>query len=181
MTVEKVTLEGCLLLKPSVFEDERGSFCEVYNEQQFREKTGLQTNFVQDNQSISKRGTLRGFHLQTGEYGQAKLVRVIEGEVLDVVVDLRKDSPTFKKSYSIQLSADNHLQLFVPQGFAHAFLSLSEKAIFAYKCDNYYHKASEAGIIYNDPQLAIDWHFPAEDLLLSAKDQELPTLENYLG
>lgn len=181
MTVEKVTLEGCLLLKPSVFEDERGSFCEVYNEQQFREKTGLQTNFVQDNQSISKRGTLRGFHLQTGKYGQAKLVRVIEGEVLDVVVDLRKDSPTFKKSYSIQLSADNHLQLFVPQGFAHAFLSLSEKAIFAYKCDNYYHKASEAGIIYNDPQLAIDWHFPAEDLLLSAKDQELPTLENYLG
>lgn len=180
MKVEKTKLSGCLLIEPRVFEDKRGSFCEVYNQQQFRETTGLQTHFIQDNQSVSKRGTLRGFHLQIGEHGQAKLVRVIQGEVLDVVVDLRKDSQTFGKSYSVKLSSSNHLQLFVPRGFGHAFLTLSETAIFGYKCDNQYDKASEAGIIYNDPQLAIDWQFPAEELVLSAKDEELPTLENYL-
>ena len=134
---------------------------------------------MQDNQSISKKGTLRGFHLQKGEHAQAKLVRVIKGEVMDVVVDLREDSETFGETFSIILNEQNNHQLFVPRGFGHAFITISDEAIFAYKCDNYYNKASEAGIIYSDETLNIDWHLPKEQLILSEKDQELPTFEEF--
>ncbi|MFD2698162.1 dTDP-4-dehydrorhamnose 3,5-epimerase [Mesonia sediminis] len=177
MQIEKTNLDGCFLLKPRVFEDERGSFFETFNQQVFEQTTGLNVNFVQDNQSISKYGALRGIHLQTGDHSQAKLVRVIQGEVLDVAVDLRKDSPSFGKSYQVKLNHKNNYQLFIPKGFGHGFVTLSKQAIFAYKCDAYYHKASEAGIIYNDPTLNINWQIPAEELLLSPKDQVLPTLK----
>lgn len=179
MTVEKTPLDGCLLIKPQVFKDDRGSFFESYNHKLFQEKTGLNVNFIQDNQSISQRGALRGIHLQTGENAQAKLVRVVQGEVLDVAVDLRKDSPTFGKTYSIILNEENNFQLFIPKDFGHGFITLSKTAIFAYKCDNYYHKASEAGVIYNDPTLNIDWQLPKEEFILSPKDQEHPTLEEF--
>lgn len=179
MTVEKTPLEGCLLIKPRVFKDERGSFFESYNHQVFQKETGLHLEFIQDNQSISQRGALRGIHLQTGAHAQTKLVRVVQGEVLDVAVDLRKKSPTFGKTYATILNDENNHQLLIPKGFGHGFITLSNKAIFAYKCDNYYHKASEAGVIYNDPSLNIDWMLPKEELILSEKDQELPSLENF--
>ena len=179
MTVEKTPLEGCLLIKPQVFKDDRGSFFESYNHKLFQEKTGLNVDFIQDNQSISQRGALRGIHLQTGENAQAKLVRVVQGEVLDVAVDLRKGSSTFGKTYSIILNEENNFQLFIPKGFGHGFITLSKTAIFAYKCDNYYHKTSEAGVIYNDPMLNIDWQLPKEEFILSPKDQEHPTLEEF--
>lgn len=179
MTVEKTLLEGCLLIKPQVFKDNRGSFFESYNHKIFQERTGLNIDFIQDNQSISQRGALRGIHLQMGDNAQAKLVRVVQGEVLDVAVDLRKGSSTFGKTYSIILNEENNFQLFIPKGFGHGFITLSKTAIFAYKCDNYYHKASEAGVIYNDPTLNIDWQLPKEEFILSPKDQELPTLEEF--
>jgi len=179
MQVEKTPLKDCFLLKPRVFSDDRGSFFESFNEEVFQKETGLKVNFIQDNQSISQLGTLRGFHLQTGEHAQAKLVRVVQGEVMDVVVDLRKDSDTFGETFSTILNDHNNRQLFVPRGFAHAFITLSEEVIFAYKCDNYYHKESEAGIIYNDKHLDIDWHLPQDQLILSEKDQQLPTFEEF--
>jgi dTDP-4-dehydrorhamnose 3,5-epimerase len=140
--------------------------------------TGIQVNFVQDNESASTKGVLRGLHYQTGEHAQAKLVRVIEGVVLDIVVDLRKDSKTYGEQFSIELSASNKMQLFVPKGFAHGFIVLSDTAIFSYKCDNYYNKASEGGIIYNDKHLNIDWELPESQFIISDKDLELPTFEN---
>lgn len=178
LELEKTPLKDCFLLRPSVFIDERGTFCETHNQRQFEEITGLNINFVQDNQSTSTRGVLRGFHFQTGQYAQAKLVRTIVGEVLDVVVDLRPKSSTFKKSYKVVLSRENNLQLFVPAGFAHGFLTLSKTSIFAYKCDKYYNKKSEAGIIWNDPTLDIDWDFPEDEIILSEKDAVLPTFES---
>ncbi|MBQ4820070.1 dTDP-4-dehydrorhamnose 3,5-epimerase [Aquimarina sp. MMG016] len=178
MEIENTYLEGCFVLKPRVFKDERGSFFESFNQKTFQELTGLQTNFVQDNQSISSRGVLRGLHMQVGEYAQAKLVRVIEGEVLDVAVDVRKESKTYGNYFSIVLNDQNNYQLFVPRGFAHGFVTLSERAVFAYKCDNYYHKASESGIIYNDPDLDIDWKLDASEVLLSEKDMELLSLKD---
>lgn len=177
MTVEQTPLKDCLLIKPDVFRDERGSFFESYNHQRFQKETGLEVNFVQDNQSISQKGTLRGLHFQTGKMAQAKLVRTILGEIIDVAVDLRKGSPTFGKTHKSLLSGENNHQLFIPRGFAHGFLVLSETAIFAYKCDNYYDKASEAGIIYNDKTLNIDWDYPEEKLVLSEKDKNLPGFE----
>ncbi len=179
MQIEKTPLKDCLIIKPRVFEDDRGSFFESFNEETFQKETGLEVNFVQDNQSISKKGTLRGFHLQKGEHAQAKLVRVIKGEVMDVVIDLREGSETFGETFSIILNEQNNHQLFVPRGFGHAFITISDEAIFAYKCDNYYNKASEAGIIYSDETLNIDWHLPKEQLILSEKDQELPTFEEF--
>ena len=136
---------------------------------------GLNVSFVQDNQSKSTRGVLRGIHFQQGEYAQAKLVRVLEGSVLDIAVDLRKDSPTFGQWESVVLTGDNHLQFFVPRGFGHGFVVLSEVAVFFYKCDNFYNKASEGGIIYNDPDLNIDWKINTSEVLLSDKDKTLPT------
>ncbi len=180
MQIEKTPLKDCLLITPRVFTDKRGSFFEVYNHKKFIEATGLEIDFVQDNQSSSQYGSLRGLHLQVGDYAQAKLVRVVKGKVYDVAVDLRKDSPSFKKIYGAILSEENNKQLFVPRGFAHGFVSLSEEVVFAYKCDNYYHKASERGIIYNDQDLNIDWKIPREDIILSEKDGELPTLKQFL-
>ncbi|RZS99307.1 dTDP-4-dehydrorhamnose 3,5-epimerase [Aquimarina brevivitae] len=174
MQIEQTYIEGCFILKPSVFKDDRGLFFESFNQKTFEEITGLNINFVQDNQSVSKKGVIRGLHFQKGEFAQAKLVRVIQGEVLDVAVDLRKDSKTFGKHVSVKLNEVNNYQLFVPRGFAHGFITLSEEAIFAYKCDNYYDKASETGILFNDAQLNIDWKMDESQIELSDKDMILP-------
>ena len=176
MEINKTSLPGCYLIKPAIFNDPRGYFFESFNQAKFNEQTGLNIQFVQDNQSFSSYGVLRGLHYQKDEHAQAKLVRVLKGEVLDVAVDLRKESPTFGKHYSILLSAENHLQLFMPRGFAHGFVVLSAEAEFFYKCDNYYNKAAEGGLHYADPSLNIDWQLPANDLLVSDKDAVLPFL-----
>lgn len=170
-------LEGCYLIEPKIIGDERGYFMESFNEKTFEEQVGIKVHFVQDNQSFSKKGVLRGLHYQIGEYAQAKLVRVLEGEVLDVAVDIRPESKTYGKSVSVLLSAENQKQLFIPRGFAHGFIVLSEKAVFFYKCDNFYNKESEGGILYNDNALSIDWKLSEEEFIISEKDQFLPTLE----
>lgn len=164
------------VIEPKVFEDHRGFFCETFNQRVFKEATGLDVNFVQDNESKSTKGVLRGMHFQQGEWAQAKLVRVLQGEVQDVAVDLREGSPTYGKHYSIILSGENRKQLFVPRGFAHGFLVLSDTAVFSYKCDNFYNKASEGGVIYNCPKLAIPWELKDTELKLSEKDLILPGL-----
>jgi dTDP-4-dehydrorhamnose 3,5-epimerase len=162
-----------LIFEPQVWRDERGYFFESYNRKTWQD-AGLEVNFVQDNQARSTQGVLRGLHYQTGEMAQAKLVRAVEGEVFDVAVDLRPDSATYGKWYGILLSAENKRQLFVPRGFAHGYVVLSETAEFAYKCDNYYSKANEGGLRYDDPQLNIDWNFDLTEVLVSEKDRELP-------
>ena len=177
MKVISTSLEGCFVLKPRIYEDDRGYFFESFNQKKFADAIGTKISFVQDNESFSYKGVLRGLHYQTGRYAQAKLVRVIKGRILDVAVDLRKSSSTFGKYFSIELSESNKKQLFIPKGFAHGFLVLSDTAIFSYKCDNFYDKASEAGIIYNDPTLAIDWEFPESKMLLSERDRTLPRLK----
>ncbi|MEO0058485.1 MAG: dTDP-4-dehydrorhamnose 3,5-epimerase [Bacteroidota bacterium] len=171
-------LKGCYILEPKILGDNRGYFLESYNKNVFDIGVQQNINFVQDNQSFSSRGVLRGLHYQTGQYAQAKLVRVLQGEVLDVVVDIRPESDTFGQHVSVLLTADNQHQFFVPRGFAHGFLVLSETATFFYKCDNFYNKDSEGGLIYNDPQLEIDWQFPTENLIISEKDLVQPTLKN---
>jgi dTDP-4-dehydrorhamnose 3,5-epimerase len=171
------TKTGCFILEPKVLRDERGYFMESFNEKTFSEKTGFEVHFVQDNQSFSSKGVLRGLHYQSGAHAQAKLVRVLKGEVLDVAVDIRPDSETYGQYDSVVLSGENQKQFFVPRGFAHGFLVLSETAVFFYKCDNFYNKDSEGGIIFNDPAINIDWQFPVEDLLISEKDRHLPVLE----
>jgi len=176
MKIIKTPLAECFMIKPEVFQDSRGYFLESFNEKSFNEASGLNVHFVQDNQSFSSYGVLRGLHYQRGGHAQAKLVRVLKGEVLDVAVDLRKDSETFGKHFSVLLTEENRLQLFVPRGFAHGFVVLSEHAEFFYKCDNYYNKASEGGLHFNDPQLNIDWQLPASALLVSDKDAVLPFL-----
>lgn len=178
MRVEKTTLQDCFLIHDTLFEDERGYFFESFNAQRFANETGSFVNFVQDNQSRSSKGTLRGLHFQTGEHAQAKLVRVLRGEVLDVAVDLRNGSPTFGQHYSVLLSDTSRTQLFIPRGFAHGFVVLTDTADFFYKCDNYYNKASEGGLIYNDAHLNIDWKLSEESLLISAKDKELPVFNS---
>ena len=181
--MEKIAtpLKDCFILKPKVFEDSRGSFCETFNEQTFKETTGIEVEFVQDNQSISSYGVLRGLHFQKGDMAQAKLVRVVKGSVYDFVVDIRKDSPTFGESFGLELNDENNLQLFVPRGFAHGFIVLSKEAIFSYKCDNYYSKEAEGGIIYNDATLALDWHLPEKDFIISDKDLQLPGFEEAIS
>ena len=176
MEVEKTKLKDCFLIHDTFFGDHRGYFFESFNKQTFLQKTELDVHFVQDNQSRSQRGVLRGLHFQQGEFAQAKLVRVLQGEVLDVAVDLRKSSPTFGEHVAVTLTGESKTQLFVPRGFAHGFVVLSTEAVFFYKCDNYYNKASEGGIIFNDPQIAINWQLAEQDLLLSEKDTLLPTL-----
>lgn len=171
-------LKGCFVLEPKIIVDERGYFMESFNEKTFQENTNQEVHFVQDNQSYSTKGVLRGLHYQTGEHAQAKLVRVLSGEVLDVAVDIRPDSETFGQYVAVILSAENQKQFFVPRGFAHGFLVLSETATFFYKCDNFYNKESEGGIIYNDSKINIDWQFPQSELLISEKDQVQPTLNN---
>lgn len=176
MEIQKTKLEGCVILEPRKFHDDRGFFYESFNEAKFQELTGTKTRFVQDNQSFSTYGVLRGLHAQAGEHAQAKLVRVLKGEVLDVAVDVRKGSPTFGEHVAVRLSAENNLQMFIPRGFLHGFVVLSETAEFFYKCDNYYNKESERGIVYNDPAINIDWLLPHNDLNLSDKDIILPVL-----
>lgn len=175
----KTPFEDLYVFEPTVFEDERGYFFEAFNSRTFEKETGINRPFVQDNQAFSSKGVLRGMHFQTGEYAQAKLVRVLHGEVLDVVVDLRNESPTFGQYFSIVLSASNKKQLYVPRGFAHGYLVCSETAEFFYKCDNFYHQPAEGGIRYDDPDLNIDWQFPSNQLLLSPKDLLLPFFETY--
>jgi dTDP-4-dehydrorhamnose 3,5-epimerase len=179
MIVTETNLAGCFIIEPIVFNDERGSFFESFNKIEFKEKTGLEVEFVQDNQSISHKGVLRGLHFQENEFAQAKLVRVVKGKVLDVVVDLRKESQTFGKSFSIILSGENNKQLFVPRGFAHGFYVLENETIFNYKCDNYYHKEAEKGIRYNDSDLAIDWSLKDEKVILLEKDKQLITFKQF--
>ena len=181
ITVQETILKDCFVIKPHVISDERGYFYESFNLNAFKKATGIDTDFVQDNQSKSSKGVLRGLHFQIGEYEQAKLVRVVKGSVLDVCVDLRPKSETFGKSFSIILDDKKHEQLFVPRGFAHGFHVLEDDTIFSYKCDNFYNKASERGIIYNDPKLNIDWHISkGMNILLSEKDKILPTLDAFL-
>lgn len=179
MTVQTTHLAGCFIITPKVFGDHRGYFFESFNQQLFHELTGVQAEFVQDNVSKSCYGVLRGLHMQLGEHAQAKLVRVSEGRVLDVAVDMRPESPTFGQHVAVELSSENNHQFFIPRGFAHGFAVLSETAVFQYKCDNYYCKAAESGLIYDDPALGIDWQLPAEQVLLSEKDALLPTLEQW--
>lgn len=176
MKVFKTEIDGVFIIEPVVFEDERGYFFESYNQEDLK-KQGIDYNFIQDNQSKSRYGTVRGIHFQKGEYAQAKLVRVLEGKVLDVAVDLRRGSPTFGKHVAVELSAENRRQLMIPRGFGHGFSVLSETAVFAYKCDNVYNKASEGGLRYNDPALGIDWKIDADKAILSEKDKVNPLLE----
>lgn len=170
-------LKGCFILEPQVFEDDRGYFFESYNHEAFCNAIGREVVFIQDNFSFSKKGVLRGLHYQKGEHAQAKLVSVLKGKVQDVVVDIRKDSPTYGQHISIELSSDNKKQLFVPRGFAHGFLVLSETARFFYKCDNYYNKESEEGIRYDDETLGIDWGISMDHLILSERDRSLSPIK----
>lgn len=174
MNLKETGFEGCYLIEPLVFNDERGFFLETFNQEKFQKLTGQQIDFVQDNMSYSFKGVLRGLHYQKGNSSQAKLVHVLHGEVLDVIVDLRQNSKTFGQHLKILLSQENKKQLFIPRGFAHGFLVLSENALFSYKCDNFYNREEEAGIIYNDPTLNIDWGRDLKDLKLSDKDLLLP-------
>lgn len=176
MEVIRCTICDALIIEPKVFGDERGYFFESFNAKEFEQKTGVKTLFVQDNESKSKYGVLRGLHFQKGEYAQSKLVRVVEGRVLDVAVDIRRGSPTFGQYVSVELSAENKRQFFVPRGFAHGFVVLSPSATFQYKCDNLYAPHAEGAIIWNDPTIAIDWGIKAEDVVLSPKDMLHPTL-----
>ena len=171
MTVTETKLKGCFIIEPVKYVDSRGYFMESFNEKTFNDLTETNTHFVQDNQSYSTRGVLRGLHAQAGDYAQAKLVRALSGSVLDIVVDVRKNSPTFGEWSSHILSAENNLQLYVPRGFLHGFLVLSETASFFYKCDNFYNKESECGVHPLDKDLAIDWQIPVEEMILSDKDQ----------
>mgnify|MGYP006147684505 CR=1 FL=1 len=178
MIFKETKLKGCFIIEPKIIKDERGYFMESYNEKTFNQGIGQEVTFVQDNQSFSTKGVLRGLHYQCGEHAQAKLVRVLQGEVLDVAVDLRPDSETFGQYETILLSAENQTQFFVPRGFAHGFLVLSETATFFYKCDNFYNAASEGGLKYNDETVNINWNFPTSELIISEKDQLLPNLIN---
>ena len=178
MEVIKTAIDGVMIIEPKVFADSRGYFFESYNKQRFNEATGLDIDFVQDNQSKSCYGVLRGLHFQKPPYAQSKLVRCVRGKVLDVAVDIRKSSPTFGKYVAVELTEDNHRQLFIPHGFAHGFVVLSEEAIFQYKCDNFYHKESEGAIAWNDPEINIDWTIPFDDVMLSDKDKVNPSLKD---
>ena len=181
MQIEYTPIEGCFIIHDTFFGDSRGYFFESFNRNTFLEKTGVAIDFVQDNQSQSGKGVLRGLHFQHGEFAQAKLVRVLSGTVLDVAVDLRKDSKTFGQHVAVELSGESRTQFFVPRGFAHGFVVLSEQATFFYKCDNYYYKAAEGGIAYNDPDLGVDWKLSADELFLSDKDKELPLLKDCIN
>lgn len=174
MEVIKAPIEGLFVIKPKVFFDSRGYFFESYSKRDFESNIGFGVDFVQDNQSKSTRGVIRGMHFQKGEYAQAKLVRCIQGRVLDVALDLRKGSPTYGRHFSIELSDENNCEFFIPRGFAHGFAVLSDEAVFQYKCDNYYKPDQEGGISPIDPSLAIDWKINLEEAILSDKDLSLP-------
>ena len=179
MKITESPIKGCFIIRPAVFEDHRGYFYESFNQRVLTEAIGYAPQFVQDNQSKSVYGVIRGLHLQLGDYAQAKLVRAISGELLDIVVDVRPESPQFGQHFALVLSAENKTQLYIPRGFAHGFAVLSATATIHYKADNYYHQEAESGILYNDPELGIDWQVPAEKVITSAKDLELPTLAEF--
>ena len=177
MNVVRTDIEGLVIIEPRLFQDQRGYFFESFSEREFASKVAS-VEFVQDNESKSSYGVLRGLHFQKPPYAQAKLVRVVKGKVLDVAVDLRKDSPTFGKYVAMELSEENHRQMFIPRGFAHGFSVLSEEVIFQYKCDNYYTPQSEGAIAWDDPDLAIDWQVPSDKVILSDKDSKHPMLRD---
>lgn len=181
MKITETKLKGCFILEPTKFGDNRGYFMESFNAKTFNKLTGSETIFVQDNQSFSTKGVLRGLHAQAGEYAQAKLVRVLQGKVLDVAVDVRSESQTFGQHVAVELSEENNLQLFVPRGFLHGFVVLSETATFFYKCDNYYNKESECGVHPLDKDLNVDWKLPLEELILSEKDKDAPAFKEVFG
>lgn len=174
MKIIRTAIPDVIIIEPQVFGDVRGYFLEVWNKSRY-EEAGITCEFVQDNESKSRYGVIRGLHYQTAPYGQAKLVRVFSGAVLDVAVDIRKGSPTFGQSVSSVLSGDNKRQMFIPRGFAHGFAVLSQEAIFTYKCDNLYMPAAERGIRFDDPQLNIDWSIPECDWVLSERDKKHPS------
>ena len=175
MNVTRTELDGVVIIEPRLFKDGRGYFFESFNQREFDEKVGPVT-FVQDNESKSVFGVVRGLHFQKGEHSQAKLVRVISGTVLDVAVDIRPGSPTYGKHVAVELSSENHRQLFIPRGFAHGFSVLSEEAVFQYKCDNFYCPESEGAIAWDDPDIGIDWRVPEDKVILSDKDRNHPLL-----
>ena len=177
MKIVKTSIDDVVIIEPNVFGDSRGYFFESYSQKDFDQQV-RPIRFVQDNESKSKYGVLRGLHFQKGKDAQSKLVRVVKGRVLDVAVDIRKGSPTFGKYVAVELTEDNHRQLFIPRGFAHGFSVLSEEAIFQYKCDNLYAPHAEGAIAWNDPEINIDWQLPAADVLLSAKDESHPMLKD---
>jgi dTDP-4-dehydrorhamnose 3,5-epimerase len=179
MTIEQTPLKDCFIIHEKVHGDARGYFIETYNQRDFKAASGLDIEFVQDNQSRSTKGVLRGLHMQRGSSAQAKLVRVLEGAVLDIAVDLRKGSPSFGQHYAIELTADNHKQFFVPAGFAHGFVVLSETATFFYKVDKFYEPGNEVGIMYNDQDLNIDWRLAEREIILSEKDKTLGSFAEY--
>ena len=180
MKVIETGIEGLLIIEPKVFKDGRGHFFEAFSERDFQILTGRNLHFVQDNESESCYGVIRGLHFQQPPYAQSKLVRVVKGKVLDVAVDLRAGSPTFGRHLALELSGDNYRQLFIPQGFAHGFAVLSDSAVFQYKCDNYYAPSSEGAIAWNDPDLGIDWKLPPESIILSDKDRNHPLLKDII-
>ncbi len=177
MEVIKTEIEGVVIIEPKIFGDDRGYFFESFNAAEFARKVGVNTVFVQDNESKSKYGVLRGLHFQKGRFAQSKLVRVVEGRVIDIAVDIRRGSPTFGKHTAVELSKENKRQLFIPRGFAHGFAVLSEEAVFQYKCDNLYAPGHEGAIAWNDPKLGIDWQIRPEDAILSEKDKRHPSLD----
>ena len=178
MNIIETGIEGLVTVEPKVFGDQRGYFFEVFNEREFAEKVGP-VHFVQDNESKSRYGVVRGLHFQKGEFAQAKLVRVVSGAVLDVAVDLRAGSPTYGRWHAEELTGENHRMLFIPRGFAHGFAVLSEEVVFQYKCDNFYCPSAEGGLAWDDPTLAIDWRLPASEIILSEKDRHHPFLHEY--
>jgi dTDP-4-dehydrorhamnose 3,5-epimerase len=180
MTIEKTFIDDLVIITPAVFVDERGYFFESYNKKKLSD-LGINIDFVQDNQSFSQKGALRGLHYQNPPFAQTKLVRVLQGEIIDVAVDLRKNSATFGKHFAILLSAENKKQLLIPQGFAHGFSVLSETASVMYKCDQYYNKSSEGGIKYDDATLNIDWGMALQNAIVSEKDIVLPNFENCIN
>ena len=183
MNIIKTDIEGVLMIEPNLFRDDRGYFLESFNEREFNDKIfpiiGHKINFCQDNESMSFYGVLRGLHFQRPPYSQSKLVRCVKGRVLDVVVDIRKGSPTYGKYVSEELTEDNHLQFFIPRGFAHGFAVLSETAVFQYKCDEFYHPEADGGISILDDTLGIDWKIPAENVNLSDKDMKHTMLKDF--
>lgn len=179
MEVIKTNIDGVFVIEPKVFGDARGYFFESFNTREFAEKTGVNINFVQDNESKSRYGVLRGLHFQLPPYTQSKLVRVVKGKVLDVVVDIRQGSPTYGKYEMCELTEYNHRQFFVPKGMAHGFVVLSEEAIFQYKCDDFYHPEAEGALAWNDPDIAVPWPISEEEVLLSEKDKHHPGIKDF--
>ena len=181
MEVKKTEIEGVLIVEPKVWGDDRGYFFESFNAREFAEKTGLNITFVQDNEIKSRYGVLRGLHFQLPPYTQSKLVRCVKGRVLDIAVDIRKGSPTYGKWVSCELTEDNHRQFFVPKGMAHGFCVLSEEAVFQYKCDDFYHPEAEGGIAWDDPDIAVEWPIPAENISLSERDKHHPGFKEFIS